>query len=320
MEAPEAEHAAEGEGGAGDGAPHGAHGGGSSDPTHHIRDQVLFGLDAHTGQVIAKPYDRHGAPIAGYAPRVLLEVGPLQCKAEFTKHMLSVTVVAALVFAASWLVARRVLAGIRGNAAPRGPLANLVEAVLVYVRDEMVVPVGGRHLGHYTPLFLTYFLFILTANLLGMVPWPPLGTATGNIGVTVALGGSVYALVWILGMWNQGPLNYLKHQVPPGTPWWMWPLMFVLELMGPLIKCFVLCVRLFANMIAGHLIIGTVLGLSTFGPGAMMPTAIGIIMLLLGVPLVLGISLLELLVALIQAYVFTLLAAVFIGAAVHPEH
>jgi F-type H+-transporting ATPase subunit a len=234
--------------------------------------------------------------------------------------MLSVGIVAALVFAAGMLVARRVLAGLRASRAPRGALANMVEAILVYVRDEIVVPVGGQHLGHYTPLFLTYFLFILAANLMGMLPWPPLGTATGNVGVTLALGGSIYALIWILGMVHQGPLNYLRHQVPPGTPWWMWPLMFPLEIMGPLIKCFVLCIRLFANMIAGHLIIGTVLGLGAFGAGAMMPWAIALIMLVLGLPLALGISMLEVLVALIQAYVFTLLAVVFIGAAVHPEH
>ena len=302
----------------GHGAEHEARGGG--DPTHHIQDQVLFGINAKTGQITSRTYDEHGEPVPGYAPRVLFEIGALQCKAEFTKHMLSVTVVAALTFALAMLVVRRVVADLRASSAARGPLANLVEAILVYVRDEIVVPVGGHHLGHYTPLFLTYFLFILTANLLGMVPWPPLGAATGNISVTMALGGSVYALVWILGMAHQGPLNYLRHQVPPGTPWWMWLLMFVLEMMGPAIKCFVLCVRLFANMIAGHLIIGTVLGLGTFGVGAMMPAAIAVTMLALGIPLALGISMLELLVAVIQAYVFTLLAVVFIGAAVHPQH
>ncbi len=307
-----------------DGAKHGEHGqeeGGGNDPTHHIRDQVLFALDAK-GNVINRPYNAHGHPIEGYVPRTLFSIGPLQCKAEFTKHMLSVTLVATLIFIAGMMVARAVLRGLHDNKAPRGALANLVELLFVFVRDEIVVPVGGHHLGHYTPLFITYFLFILLANLLGMVPdvfglW---GTATGNVAVTLGLGGSIYALVWLLGMYEQGPVNYIKHLVPPGTPLWMWPLMFVLELMGPMIKCFVLCVRLFANMIAGHLIIGTVLGLSTFGAGAAMPAAIAAIMLALGLPLVLGISMLELMVVFIQAYVFTLLAVVFIGAAVHPEH
>jgi F-type H+-transporting ATPase subunit a len=287
-------------------------GGGGQDPTHHIRDKVLFGVNAQTGAIQWKPYDQHGAALAGYQPK---SIGPM--KLEFTKHMLDVGIVAALFLVVSLLVARRVLAGLRENRAPHGALANLVESVIVYVRDEIVAPVGGHHLAHYTPLFLTYFFFILLANLMGMIP--EFGSATGNIGVTAGLALSVYALIWILGMWNQGPLNFVLHMVPPGTPWWMWPLMFVLEIMGPVIKCFVLCVRLFANMIAGHLIVGTVLTLSSFGTG-LMPAGITAMLLVLGVPLVLGISILEALVALIQAYVFTLLAVVFIGAAVHPEH
>ncbi|MCY3024240.1 MAG: F0F1 ATP synthase subunit A [Planctomycetota bacterium] len=250
---------------------------------HHILDQVVFGVDQGSGRVVWQPYGKHGHAVAGYAPRT---IGPM--KLEFTKHMAGV----------------------------RGALTNAVEAVVVFVRDEMVAPIGGHHLGHYTPLFLTYFLFILFANLLGMIP--SFGTVTGNVGVTLALGGSVYVLVWILGMWNQGPMKYILHLVPPGTPFWMWPLMFVLELMGPLIKCFVLCVRLFANMIAGHLIVGTVLGLGAFG-GA-LTAGLAAMMLAVGLPLALGISLLEILVCFIQAYVFTLLAVIFIGAAVHPEH
>jgi F-type H+-transporting ATPase subunit a len=95
--------------------------------------------------------------------------------------------------------------------------------------------------------------------------------------------------------------------VPHGVPWWLWPLMFVLELAGPIIKCFVLSVRLFANMIAGHLVITQLL-------------ALGGVLMLLGVPLALGVSMLELMVCVLQAYVFTLLAVIFIGSAVHPEH
>jgi F-type H+-transporting ATPase subunit a len=296
----------------GEAAEHGQEGGGAQDPTHHIQDKVLFGVNANTGAVVGYPY-QHGHAIAGYAPKT---IGPM--KLEFTKHMADVTVVAALLMVAGLAVSRKVLAGISGNHAPRGRLANLVESILVYVRDEVVVPVGGHHLAHYTPLFLTYFMFILTCNLIGMLP--DVGTATGNVGVTMALGGSVYVLIWLLGMAHQGPVNFVLHLVPPGTPWWMWPLMFVLELMGPVIKCFVLCVRLFANMVAGHLIIGSLLMLTVFGPGAMLPAVIAGLMIVIGVPLALGISCLELLVALIQAYVFTLLAVTFIGAAVHPEH
>lgn len=293
------------------------HGGGGGDPMHHILDQVLIGINAKTGQITlgSRAYDAHGHTLASYEPS---RVGPF--KLEFTKHMLSLTLVAAIVFSLGMVTARAVLAGIRDNSAPKGRLANAVEAIILFVRDELVVPIGGHHLGHYTPLFLTYFVFILTANLFGMIPdafglW---GAATGNIAVTIAMGGSIYALVWILGAKEQGLAKYILHLVPPGTPWWLWPLMFVLEIMGPLIKCFVLCVRLFANMIAGHLIVSTVLGLGAIG--GLMPPAIAGVMLLFGVPLALGISILDVLVCCIQAYVFTLLAIIFIGGAVHPEH
>ena len=279
---------------------------GNADPMHHILDRVLFGVDKATGSVVA-PYDKHGHLKREYASYEPARVGPF--KLEFTKHMAGLTVAAVLFLAVTMVVARRVLASLSENKAPRGPLANLVEALIVFVRDELVEPVGGHHLAHYTPLFVNYFFFLLICNFLGMIP-EFFGSVTGNFSVTLMMGGSIYVLIWILGMANQGPLNFILHLVPPGTPWWMWPLMFVLEIMGPMIKCFVLSIRLFANMIAGHLIISQLLGLG----------AVSGALLLLGVPLALGVSLLEILVCLIQAYVFTLLAVVFIGAAVHPEH
>jgi F-type H+-transporting ATPase subunit a len=288
-----------------------AHASGAGDPMHHIKDQVLAGL-SESGGVVWKPYNEHGQAVVGYAPRTF---GPV--KAEFTKHMLGTAVIAALLFAMVTMVVRRIVANLRADRAPRGALANTVEAVVVFVRDELVVPLGGRHVAGYTPLFLTYFFFVLLCNLLGMVPMA--GGVTGNIGVTAALGGSVWFVIMLLGMVHQGPVGFFLHMVPKGTPWLMWPLMFVLELMGPIIKCFVLCVRLFANMIAGHLVVSNVLSLAAFGSG-LMPAAITGLLLVFGVPLALGISLLEILVCFIQAYVFTLLSVIFIGAAVHPEH
>jgi F-type H+-transporting ATPase subunit a len=287
--------------------------GGGQDPLHHIKDSVLFALDAHGNVVSGSKAYVHGVPVAGYAPQ---QFGPV--KLEFTKNMLGATGVAVLMTLVIVLATRRVAATVRADQAPRGWLANLIEAFLVFVRDELVVPAGGRHLAHYTPLFVTYFLFILFCNLAGMIPG--FGGVTGNIGVTAALGGSVFVILTALGMVKQGALKYFLHMVPPGTPWPMWPLMFVLEFVGPMIKCFVLCVRLFANMIAGHLVISNVLALGAIGKGAMMPFGLAVLSLAIGVPLALGISLLELLVCLIQAYVFTMLSIIFVGAAVHPEH
>lgn len=284
---------------------------GHSDPLGHIKDSVLFGLDAR-GQWCWRPV-RHGVAVAGYEAR---RFGPV--KVEFTQHMLNVLLVAAVLGAVTIAMARRIRAQVAAGRAPQGPLANAVEAALVFVRDELVEPVGGHALGHYTPVFVTYFLFILLTNLAGMIPL--FGGATGNIAVTAALGGSVLLLLTGLGMMHQGPVQYLLHMVPPGTPWPMWPLLFFLEFIGPIIKCFVLCVRLFANMIAGHLVISNVLALGALGKGAMMPAGLAAVSLAVGVPLALGISLLEMLVCLIQAYVFTMLAIIFVGAAVHPQH
>jgi F-type H+-transporting ATPase subunit a len=295
---------------------HGAHAEGPINPAEHIKDKVLFGVDASSGKIV-KPYDAHGHLLQEFAAYTPAKVGPF--KLEFTKHMASITVAAALIFVAGMATAKRVMAGLHDNKAPKGRLANAFESVVMFVRDEMVEPMGGHHLGHYTPLFITYFMLILTCNIMGMVPdffgvW---GTATGNFSVTLALGGSVYALIWILGLKNQG-FGYITHLVPPGTPLLLWPLMFGLELLGPVIKCFVLCVRLFANMIAGHLIVGNILNLGIIGSG--VPIGTSIMMLGIGVPLCLGLSFLELMVCVIQAYVFTLLSVIFIGGAVHPEH
>jgi len=288
-----------------DHADHGhGHAEGAEDPMAHILDVVWYGKDKTTGKWV-KPYDSHGHLLKEYATYQPEKIGPF--KLEITKHMAGLTVAAAIFFVLSMILAKSVLAGIKGNHAPRGKIANAMEAILCWMRDEIVVPVGGHHLAHYTPLFLNFFLLILISNYLGMIP--EFGSATGNFSITLALAVTVYALIWILGISHNG-FGYIAHLVPPGTPFWLYPLMFVLELMGPVIKCFVLAVRLFANMIAGHLVISNLLALGKIA---------GVLMIL-GVPLAIGISVLEVLVCFLQAYVFTLLAVIFIGGAVHPEH
>ncbi len=311
-------NAHEGEGKAEAGHGHDAHGhdegheGGHAEhsPLDHIMDYPVLGYGTD-GKVYLHPV-KHGESVAGYQAA---SIGPF--KLEFTRAMQDLTIVAVLLGAVVLMIAHRIKLHVTEGKAPRGPLANLVETFVVFVRDELVAPMGGKHVAPYTPLFLTYFFFILLNNLSGMIPWAFHG-ATGNIGVTGALGGSVFVILTILGMYNQGPVAYFLHMVPPGTPWPMWPLMFVLELMGPIIKCFVLCVRLFANMIAGHLVVGSVLGLGVFKAGA--STGMAIMGLCVGAPLALGVGFLEIMVCLIQAYVFTMLAVIFVGAAVHPEH
>ena len=282
----------------------------SGNPLAHIMDHAVLALDRTGGlhwlwhldpdaaHEKMKSFEAAGGPMF---------LGPFAC--VITRHMLGQLLVGVLLCVFLIKVAREAARSVAEGTAPRGAFAHAIEAMVVFVRDEMVIPIGGRHAAPLTPLFLTYFFFILGDNLFGLIP--EVGTPTGNIGVTMTLGLSVLAIVFLAGMAKQGVAGFFIHMVPPGTPWWMWPLMFVLELTGPIIRCCVLGVRLFSNMIAGHLVISNTLGLAAY---------LGSAILILGVPLAVGITLLEILVCFIQAYVFTLLGIIFVGAAMHPEH
>jgi F-type H+-transporting ATPase subunit a len=288
----------------------------SAGPMEHAQDYALFGVDAH-GRFLLKSemYDRHGQALASYQP-FSFGAGPLQGRLEFTRHMLDLTIVAVLLGAVLVAVARRVLAGARADRAPEGPLANAVEYGLIFVRDDIVKPIGGEHLARFTPLYLTYFFFILLCNLSGIVPQAFKGP-TSNLAVTGALALTVLVFLMFLGIKRQGPVGYFRSLVPSGIPWLLWPMIFLIEFAGSLLRCAILAVRLFANMLVGHLVLPSVLGLAVFKPGAAGMAAMG---LAVGVPLALGLSLLELLICLIQAYVFTMLSMIFTSAAVHPEH
>ncbi len=282
----------------------------SGNPLAHILDHAVVAVDKSGGLRwlwSLDPDAAHERLAALDAAGGPMTIGPFVC--VLTKHMLGQAIVAVILCAIAIKAAREAARSAEAGTAPKGVLANIVESLVLFVRDEMVIPVGGRHAAPLTPLFLTYFFFILADNLFGMIP--EVGTPTGNIGAALALGLTVLATVFAAGMIKQGPAGFFVHMVPPGTPWWMWPLMFALELIGPIIRCCVLGVRLFSNMIAGHLVISNTLGLAAY---------LGSAILILGVPLAVGIALLEVLVCFIQAYVFTLLSIIFVGAALHPEH
>lgn len=202
----------------------------------------------------------------------------------------------------------------RASPVPRGFLRNAMESLMLFIRDEMARPVMGKqYADRFLPFFCTIFLFILTMNLLGMVPIPVVGgTATSALPVTGILAAIVLLVSIGSGLVLHGPGGFMKIFVPPGLPTALVPLLFVLELVGFFIKHAVLMVRLFANMIAGHLVIGAFIGLIFLAKsyGVAGPSIL----------LALFISLVELLVAFLQAYVFTLLSVLFIGGVVHPEH
>jgi F-type H+-transporting ATPase subunit a len=184
----------------------------------------------------------------------------------------------------------------------------------MFIRDEISVKNIGHHANLYTPYLCSAFFFILFMNLCGLLPIPSVGgfpgisTATGNISVTVVLALFTFVLTQIAGMRAQGAFGYWAHLVPSGVPAALWPLMFVIELFGLFTKPFALTVRLFANMVAGHIVIFFLIALTLFISVYVAPVSVAF---------ALGIFMLELFVALVQAYVFTMLSALFIGMTQH---
>lgn len=232
-----------------------------------------------------------------------------------SKFMIIELVVALIVAALFIRLAGKISKGDRA----RGRLANLFEAFLVFIRDQVARPAIGKHdADRFLPLLWTIFLFVLGCNLFGMLPWA--GAPTAAFGVTLALAGVTLATVFISGMFKFGVLGFWKNLIPHmDLPWYMAiviiPPLFIIEVGGLLIKHGVLAVRLLANMVAGHLVLLGVMGLALVAAELSTASWAGI-----ATASILGsaaFSILELFVAFLQAFVFTMLSALFIGAAVH---
>lgn len=209
-------------------------------------------------------------------------------------------------------IARR---GYRAGAVPTG-FAAAMETMVVFVRDE----IAEKNIGHdgrrFTPLLLSFFFFILVAALFGLLPFS--ATSTGNLAVTLALATvSFFAGQWA-GIRNFGVVHHFTGLVPPGMPLWLLPIMIPVEILGLFSKPFALMIRLFANMLAGHMVITALLLLIPL-MARITPVA-GIAMAPVSIGLALFIMILEVLVAFIQAYIFTLLTSIFIGMYAHPAH
>ena len=187
----------------------------------------------------------------------------------------------------------------------------------LWIRDEMVVPVMGKSSGQrFLPYFLTVFFFIFFMNVMGLVPGS--ATPTASVFVTAALALTTLAGMIGCGMIAQGPVAFWKNLVPH-VPLALWPLMFIVERMGLLVKPFALMVRLFANMSGGHMVVLSFMGLFFF-LAQLWGTAGGWGSVPIGVGFAVFIMIIEAFVAMLQAYIFTQLSIVFIGASVHPEH
>ena len=232
---------------------------------------------------------------------------------SITKHVVMMMVAAALLIVLLGLAARR----IRPNEAPTG-FAAAVEVVVEFIRNQIAIPNMGEKLGiAFTPYLCTAFFFILTCNLLGLVPYA--ATATGNISVTAALASLTFILTQAMGIKTNGIGGYLKH-LTGGVHPAMWIIMIPVEFLGLFTKPFALCIRLYANMTAGHVVILSLIGLIfIFGKGGASPIA-GYGIAPLSIAFSLFVNLLEILVAFLQAYIFTLLSSLFIGFAAHSDH
>jgi F-type H+-transporting ATPase subunit a len=192
---------------------------------------------------------------------------------------------------------------------PKG-IVNFFEVFIVFVRDEIARPNLGHGYHKFMPYLLTVFFFILFGNFLGLIPYS--ATFTSNIAVTATLAAFTFFVTQLGGIKANGFGGYLKGLVPHGIPSWMLVIMIPVELLGLLTKPFALAIRLFANMVAGHTVILALIGLIFF-----MQTYL---VAFISIPFTLFVYMLEILVALIQAYIFTMLSSLFIGMAVHQEH
>lgn len=243
-----------------------------------------------------------------------VQIGPVSLDLSPSKHVVFLFIGAFLLTTIMILAARAQRRAALAGRPPKGA-ANAIEAMVLFVRNEVILPNVGHKGEGFVPYLLTVFFFILILNLLGLVPYG--STATGNISVTAALALLTFITIEISGMRAQG-LGYLntifywdKSMALP-----MRIIMFVImspvEIVGKFTKPFSLAIRLFANMTAGHVIVLAFIGMIfTFAAVESLPVRI----IAMGLPaaMVVAIMFLELLVAFIQAYIFTLLSAVFIG-------
>jgi len=199
----------------------------------------------------------------------------------------------------------------RRNLLPFGRFSSAIEAIVLFIRNDVVIPFMGEHSApKWTPFALTLFFFILSMNLIGLIPY--FHAATGNISVTGTLALVVFVLINFFGVIHNGVLKYLKGLAPSGLPLPMFIIMYPIEIFSLCCKSATLAIRLFANMAAGHFLVFSLLGLM-----ALMNTFLWGVF---SVPVAVAMYAFDVFVAFLQAYIFTLLSMLFIGSAIHQEH
>jgi F-type H+-transporting ATPase subunit a len=288
----------------------------------HVEDSTEFHLPRFMTSEASHGHVKIPQPFAGNEPIFKVQTGnalvdrtikPFDLK--ITKFMVIELIVALLILVFFVALGR----ALKGGAIPRGRFRNMLEAMLLYFRDNVARPCIGHHdADRFVPFLWTIFFFVLGCNLFGMIPW--MGSPTGSLAVTAALAFTTFAVVIGSGMRKLGAIGFWKAQIPhmdlpPVLKIFLVPMIFVIEIFGLLVKHGVLAVRLLANMMGGHVVLAVILAFiaasaqSLWWWGVMPASVLGATAL----------SMLELFVAFLQAYIFTFLSALFIGMAVHPH-
>ena len=226
---------------------------------------------------------------------------------SITKHLVAMWTVCGLLLLVLSIAARQFSTR---NLDKPTRLMVLVEAFVNFIRDDIVKPFVGNNYRPFLPFFCTQFLFILFCNMLGLFPFGK--TATANLAVTMALAVVTFIFTQVYGMARQGVIRYWKHLLPDGVPVVLSPIIIMNEFVGLFSKPFALMIRLFANMLGGHIILIVLLYLIIMFQSA----AIG----LGSVPMAVAVGFLEILECLLQAYIFTFLSAIYVGMAGSEGH
>jgi len=224
---------------------------------------------------------------------------------SITKHVVFMWIAAALLIFLMVKIAK----AYKKSLVPNG-VGTLFEIMIEFVRDEIAKPTIGKGYEKFLPYLLSVFFFILLSNFLGLLPYS--ATITSNITVTSVLAIFSFFVIQFAGVNKNGFFGYFKGLIPHGVPVFLLPIMAVVEILGLFTKPFALAVRLFANMTAGHIVIYALISLIfVLHSVYVAPVSIG---------MALFINLLEILVALLQAFIFTMLSSLFIGMAYHQDH
>jgi F-type H+-transporting ATPase subunit a len=308
-------------------AGHGGHGGHASNPLDpkelfkHVEDSPELHLprfmtaDGSGHFKLPQPFKLDEPLVKVQTGNTLIDstIKPLDFK--ITKFMVIELAVAILMCVFFIGLAR----ALKGGALARSRFGNILEAMLLYFRDSVARPcIGGHDADKFVPFLWTIFFFVLGCNLFGMIPW--MGSPTGSLAVTGALAFTTFLVVMGAAVIKLGPMGTVKSFVPhmdlsPGLKIVLVPMIFVIEVFGMLIKHGVLAVRLLANMMGGHVVLAVIMAFIAASAQSLLwwvvtPTSV------FGAT---ALSMLELFVAFLQAYIFTFLAALFIGMAVHPH-